>query len=157
GPPTGTGGNGQIDSGNWGEAAAAWAHMAAAGFLQGSYSGVAGGVTEYTDAANPAAPANAWNGYLLLARTSDYAPGVAGQAARLHLIMGRNVPVNIMRELDAKLDDGQPNGGILRSAAAGAAAFDPVSGSEPKCVLAGTPAIWDINVAAVDCNGYYLY
>ncbi len=152
------GGNGQIDAGNFGEAAAAWAHMTEAGFLQGNYSGVAANAAAYIlPGAPPVAPTNPWNGHLLLASTANYMNVAANPPPRLHLIMGRNVPVNIMRELDVKVDDSQPNSGILRSAAAAAAAFGAVSGSVAACVQAGPPAIWDINTAATDCNGYFLY
>lgn len=151
------GGNGQIDAGNFGEAAAVWAHMTAAGFLQGNYSGVAANAAAYIlPGPPPVAPTNPWNGHLLLASTANYMNVAANPPPRLHLIMGRNVPVNIMRELDVKVDDSQPNSGILRSAAAGAAAFGAVSGSAAACVQAGPPS-WDINTAATDCNGYFLY
>ncbi|MGH7888727.1 MAG: prepilin-type N-terminal cleavage/methylation domain-containing protein [Candidatus Binatia bacterium] len=159
-PPPGTGGNGQIDAGNFGEAAAVWAHMTAAGFLRGNYSGVAASAAAYILPGPPlVAPTNPWNGNLLLASTADYMvpAGIPAPPPRLHLIMGRNVPVNIMRELDVKVDDSQPASGILRSAAAAAAAFGAVSGSAATCVLPGPPAIWDINTAAQDCNGYFLY
>ncbi|MGH8602040.1 MAG: prepilin-type N-terminal cleavage/methylation domain-containing protein [Gammaproteobacteria bacterium] len=152
------GGNGQIDAGNFGEAAAAWAHMAAAGFLQGSYSGVAANAAAYTNPGPPlVAPTNPWNGHLLLASTPDYMNVPPGPPPRLHLITGTNVPVNIMREVDVKVDDSQPDSGILRSAAPGAATFGTVSGSDAACVQAGPPAIWDINAAAQNCNGYFLY
>lgn len=160
-PSTGVGGdgNGQIDS--FGEAAAAWAHMAAARFLQGNYSGVAADAGAYTNPAPPpAAPNNPWNGFLLLGRTADYMNVTTGQPPRLHLITGRNVPVNIMRELDVKVDDSLPESGILRSAPAIATAtgFPTVGGSDATCVdTTPAPAIWDINADAQDCNGYFLY
>ena len=160
GCPGGVGGNGNgtIDSGAWAEASAAWSHIAAAGFLQGNYSGVATNAAAYIlPGPPPVAPTNPWNGRLLLASTANYMDVAANPPRRLHLIMGRNVPVNIMRELDVKVDDSQPNSGILRSAAAGAAAFEAVSGSAAACVQGGPPAIWDINTAATDCNGYFLY
>jgi len=145
----------------WEEAAAAWSHMAAAGFLQGQYPGNANSLGTYTAPPGappgPAAPTNPWNGFLLLATTNEYSNPVGAQPARLHLVMGRNVPVNIMRELDLKMDDSQPNSGILRAAAPGAAAFRLLSGSAPNCVLAGATAIWDINAGASDCNGYFLF
>lgn len=162
-PGTGVGGNGNgtIDPvldgpGVWAEAAAAWAHMAAAGFLQGRYPGTASAATYATAAPTPAAPTNPWNGFLLLGRTPDYmAPATSPTPPpRLHLITGRNVPVNIMRELDVKVDDSLPESGILRSAPQNATGFPTVGGSDPLCVTAG---IWNIAANPTDCNGYYLY
>ncbi|MGH8613901.1 MAG: hypothetical protein ACREYF_18230 [Gammaproteobacteria bacterium] len=151
------GGNGQIDAVNWNEAAAAWAHMAAAGFLQGRYPGTATAAT-YAAQPTPAAPTNPWNGVLLLGRTPDYRNVVANPPPRLHLIMGRNVPVNIMRELDVKVDDSFPESGILRSAPATSTGFPTVGDSDSTCVNTGTtPLIWNIPAAATDCNGYFLY
>jgi len=155
------GGDGQINAGVWSEAAAAWSHMTAAGFLQGNYPGTAGAETAYVSTATPAAPRNPWNGFLLLGRTNDYRPGTTSQAPRLHLISGRNVPVNVMREMDVKVDDSSPDSGILRSAplTATSPSFGNVGGSDATtaCVTVGTPSIWNINGASADCNGYFLY
>ncbi len=162
-PGVGGNGNGTIDpaldgAGVWAEAAAAWAHMAAAGFLQGRYAGTATAATYATAAApTPAAPTNPWNGFLLLGRTADYMNTTAGQPPRLHLIMGRNVPVNIMRELDVKVDDSLPQSGILRSAPTAATGFPIVGGSVATCVTTAAPLVWNIAANAADCNGYYLF
>ena len=73
------------------EAAAAWLHIAASGFLQGSYSGTAANAAAYTTPSTPpAAPTNPWNGFLLLGRSADYIYRLLPpQPPRLHLIMGR--------------------------------------------------------------------
>lgn len=157
GAGVGGNGNGQIDALNWNEAAAAWAHMAAAGFLQGRYPGEATATT-YAAQPTPAAPTNPWNGVLLLGRTADYMNVTPNPPPRLHLIMGRNVPVNIMRELDVKVDDSFPQTGILRSAPATATGFPTVGDSAAACVTTTpTPLIWNIAANATDCNGYFLY
>ena len=136
--PGGTGaqgGNGQIDSGNFAEASAAWAHY----LLQASCRvniQVRPLLAAYIAPPTPAAPTNPWNGFLLLGRTADYMNVTPGQPPRLHLIMGKNVPVNIMRELDVKVDDSFPQSGILRSAPATATGFPPVG---ILCVAASPP------------------
>jgi prepilin-type N-terminal cleavage/methylation domain-containing protein len=156
-PLNGPGGNGDSNILDFAEAAAVWAHLTGARFLQGSYTGTA--TTEPTYIANPneQAPRNPWRGFLLLARTNNYLDSVAAPAPRLHLITGANVPVNVMRELDVKIDDSSPISGVLRSAPSGGATFGAV-GQEgtPSCV-AGTPAIWNIDSGSVTCNGYYLF
>ncbi|MBA2592531.1 MAG: prepilin-type N-terminal cleavage/methylation domain-containing protein [Pseudomonadota bacterium] len=150
--------NGRIDSGDFGEAAAVWAHLSAAGFLQGTYLGTANDVGDYTNPAAPTrAPTNPWNGSLLLARTNGYlVPGGTGPL-RLHLIIGREIPVNVMRELDVKIDDSAPGSGVLRAPAATGTAFDSVGDDDGTCVTTTTPPTWNITPASVDCNGYYLF
>lgn len=162
GPPP-SGGNANIDAGNWGEASAVWSHLAAAGFLQGRYRGNATQANYNQTTPEPFAPKNPWGGSLLLARTGEYLDALTGTIPpRLHLIIGRNIPVNVMRELDVKIDDSFPRSGVLRAPAAGAIAFSTV-GQEgaPSCVGpdpgGGPNPIWNVNSASADCNGYYLY
>jgi prepilin-type N-terminal cleavage/methylation domain-containing protein len=154
-----SGGNATIDAGNWAEASAVWSHLSGAGFLQGTYPGNATATT-YRQTAPLLAPQNPWGGSLLLARTPDYLDSTtATPAPRLHLIVGGNIPVNVMRELDVKVDDSLPAQGVLRSAKGADASFDVV-GEEgtPTCVdTAPTPDIWDINGASVACNAYFLF
>ena len=94
---------------------------------------------------------------ITIGRTSDY-QGVA--SVRLHVVMGRGVPVNIMRELDVKLDDGVPDTGVVRATLAVPTVFAGANnwgGQDATCVAAGPPAVWDITNDAQDCNGTFLY
>jgi hypothetical protein len=124
--------------------------MAAAGFINGNYNGTGTTIPTYVAPAN--SPQNAFNGAIMLAYTNAYQ--VAGGAAtqRLAMLTGRNIPVNVMRELDTKMDDGVPNTGVMRSTT-NAAAPDP-NGSLAACVAAGQ---WDVSANAADCGGAYLY
>jgi prepilin-type N-terminal cleavage/methylation domain-containing protein len=147
-------GNARIDSGAWDEASAVWAHLAAAGFIQGAYDGQGTNKTSYRTL-DRAAPTNVFNGRLLLARTGDYE---GTPAVRLNLVLGREVPVNVIRELDVKLDDGLPQTGVLRAGLSTGAAFGAVAQGDTTCVDTDkTPPIWDINADAQDCNAVYLY
>jgi prepilin-type N-terminal cleavage/methylation domain-containing protein len=101
-PTNGPGGDGDSDIENFSEAAAVWAHLTGARFLQGSYTGTATTEPTYIATPNEQAPRNPWGGFLLLARTDDYLDSIAAPAPRLHLITGGNIPVNVMRELDCK-------------------------------------------------------
>ena len=107
-----TDGNGRLDN-TLEEAVAAWEHLARAGFLSGGFTPAASVPTDETAYAQNA-PANAFNGPLILTRNRSYTGGGATPPERLNLHLGRNVPVNIARELDVKIDDGLPNTGILR-------------------------------------------
>ena len=95
--------NGRLDNpaGDYTENNALWEQLSKSGFLQGSYRGG-------SDAPTPdgeVSPLNAFHHVIVLGRTSDY---LGDNPVRLNLVMGRGVPVGIMRELDIKLDDGAP-------------------------------------------------
>ncbi|MBL1141970.1 MAG: prepilin-type N-terminal cleavage/methylation domain-containing protein [Proteobacteria bacterium] len=123
-----TDGNGQLDN-TLEEAAAVWEQLARSQFLGGGFTpATAVPASEAAYAANQVGPFNAFNGPLVLTRNAGYT-GTA--SIRLNLHMGRNVPVNIARELDVKIDDGLPNTGVLRmttpaTAAGGGTTFDAI-------------------------------
>jgi prepilin-type N-terminal cleavage/methylation domain-containing protein len=162
--PAAPGGNGNaaIDANDWGEASAVWTHLAGAGFIQGRYNGAAANAGAYTNVNPPLAPTNPWGGFLLLGRTANYLDQAAAPPPRLHLVIGNNIPVNVMRELDVKIDDSAPRSGVFR-APGNAAAFQPVGQetppANPGCVAndANGIPIWNINGSSVGCNGYYLF
>jgi prepilin-type N-terminal cleavage/methylation domain-containing protein len=152
-----TGGDGKITT--FGEASAVWAHLSAAGFLQGGYPGTASDPATYTVQPAIQAPTNAFNGFLLLGHSNDYQDTAATPPPKLALIIGKGIPVKLMRELDLKIDDSFPERGVLRAAPNNAAIWQEVgaAGSPTGCVLPGNPASWDLNDSTDDCNGYYLF
>ena len=139
------------------EAAALWEHLWKAGFIQGSYDGAIPAADEGTYA--DVAPKNPFNGAIILYRTADYR-AKAGEttSVRLNTMLGRNIPVNIARELDVKVDDARPLSGVLRLAVA-----EPtISGFEdfaaaPDACLDGTDNDYDIASDEQDCPVLYLY
>ncbi|MFT4581318.1 MAG: prepilin-type N-terminal cleavage/methylation domain-containing protein [Gammaproteobacteria bacterium] len=153
GVTTGGDDSGRLDDG-WTEALALWEHMSKAGFIQGNYTG---GDEEPDAADTDKAPRNAFNGYLVLFRTADYID--AGTAVdRLNLVLGAGIPVNVLRELDLKVDDGLPESGVMRHAlSTGTPTFGAVALSTAGCVATGTPPIWNIAGNEQLCNAVYLY
>ncbi len=158
-------GNGQVDAGSWAEASALWVHLTRAGFLQGTYNGGATSGDDYKNSVT--APVNAFNGWMLLARSKDYSsldgpPGLE-TTPRLLLVMGDNIPVDIARELDVKTDDQNPLTGVLRITmnGAGAQSFPGVSEStSDNCTSKDGDAEdneWNIADDAQNCNLAYLY
>ena len=105
--------NGRIDHGAaaaaYDEPNAAWEQLAAAGFINGSFTGAASTIPD-TD--NQAAPLNAFNSPLIIGRTSDYQG--ATPSVRLHLIIGRGVPVDINQELGHQARRRLPDSGVRR-------------------------------------------
>lgn len=101
-------GNGRVDN-TLEEAAAVWEHLTQAGFLSGVATPDSAPSSEADYALH--APKNAFNGALVLSHNQGY----TGHAVpRLNLHLGANVPVELARELDVKIDDGMPNTGLLR-------------------------------------------
>lgn len=137
------------------EANALWEQLAAARFIPGSYSGTAG-VEPTTD--NGLAPLNAYNRVVVIGRTDDYQ---GENPIRLHLVIGRGVPVGIMRELDTKVDDGRPQTGRVRASVADAdvtyfGLSNSWGGQNAACVDPGG-TFWDVEGGAGDCNAVYLF
>lgn len=154
---TGGNDNGRLDNpaGDYTENNALWEQLSKSGFLQGSYRGG-------SDAPTPngeVSPLNAYHHVIVMGRTSDY---LGDNPVRLNLVLGRGVPVGIMRELDIKLDDGAPDTGALRGAPADPTVFtapgpDSAHGAMDAACVSGTPAQWDLAAGSRDCNGVYLF
>lgn len=152
-------GNGRLDNGDYEEAAAVWAHLSIAGFITGNYQGAENNPESYMSPT--AAPVNAFNGYVLLSRIGDEAyQGVGSE--RLGFVFGQQIPVNIARELDVKVDDGRPDAGVVRLTL-GQGDFAAITDSDDDNCISASGAdgdgnlIWDINANSQDCNAVYLY
>ena len=151
--------NGRVDAGNWQEASAVWVHLTRAGLLQGNYDGGATSATRYRAAT--VAPQNAFNGYMLLGQTRDYSTSAgapnATQVARLGLVLGDNIPVDIARELDLKIDDQRPLTGALRFTGTTTFSHRGVSEATTPCMASATTNEYDIAGDGQHCNLVYLY
>lgn len=157
GVTTGGNGNGRLDRANtdWTEALALWEQLSKAGFIQGPY---IGGDSAPTAANSNIAPRNAFNGFMVLYRSNDYLDTDTTPPDRLNLTLGRGIPVNVMRELDLKVDDGLPQSGVMRHALTSGATFGEIGQSVVGCVDNGeTPPIWNIAGNEEMCNAVYLY
>ena len=146
--------NGRIDNpagaNLWKEPNALWEQMAAAGFIQGSYTGA----NAEPDNTGARAPLNAFNTPIIVGRTADF-QGAA--SPRLNLVTGRNIPVDVIRELDVKIDDSGPTTGNMRQAATAPATFAGANnwGGSANCIDAGNQ--WDVVNDQQDCNGVILF
>lgn len=168
-------GNGQLDQGSLDEALDVWHHLSNAGFITGLYAGIdasgnpagsAIAVGGYQTAG--ATPVNAFQGSILLGTSNEYQipAGAPAAAARLLFSFGTQIPVNVLRELDVKIDDSAPLTGIMRGTAAGVGnsfgvVVDVNTGAAPACTIAGAgagaPTIWNIAGAQQNCNAVYIY
>src|SRR5690349_4928060 len=131
-------GNGRIESGATPVAGSVtheetlvWSHLTAAGFLNGSYT--------FTDAApvaptgDASTPKNPYSSYLSLEYDNTYGTGTP--PAKHNLKTGTQVPVEIIAEVDRKIDDGLPyNGAFQFSVAAPGGVVAPTVTGAAGCI-----------------------
>jgi prepilin-type N-terminal cleavage/methylation domain-containing protein len=122
-----------------------WTHLSAAGFLKGSYS-----ATSSTSTLQPGnTPTNPYVTYLRLAYDQDYGSSLNPQTSRHNLKTGNQVPVEILAEVDRKIDDGNAYGGNFQfSDFAGDGSTNP---DEFSCVDFST-GYWAISNGTTDCG-----
>jgi prepilin-type N-terminal cleavage/methylation domain-containing protein len=149
-------GNGRIDAGTGGaihEEILVWNHLTAAGFLNGSYTMANSGVTVPVQGNNPVNP---YSVYLTLVYDANYGQAAPAPPAKHNLKTGSQVPVEIMAEVDRKIDDGQPyTGGFQFSTYVPTAAFTAPPISPNGCITAGGG--WDIAGGITNCGGASLF
>ena len=128
-----------------------WMHLSAAGFLNGEFRMSAG----ETQASDLNSPRNPYNIYLHLGFNNTYFDG--GTASNRHnLKTGAQVPVEIIAEVDRKLDDGNGARGAFRySTYAGNAPIAPQvpapAYAPGQCMT--TSGTWQIPYGESNCGG----
>ena len=145
-------GNGRIDT-TGSEHVLAWEHLSKAGFINGTY-------TCNTTEDTTTTPVNPY-----AVRQQVVFDGVygitSGGAARHNLKTGAQIPVDIIAEVDRKIDDGAPyTGGFQFSAYQGNAAAAPTEGAAatPACTSGATPAAtWNSINGSTNCGGASLF
>jgi prepilin-type N-terminal cleavage/methylation domain-containing protein len=145
-------GNGRIEAGTGGaihEEILAWAHLSASGLIAGSYVMANSAVTT-SDETNTAR--NFYTGiFLQLVFDSSWGPPT-NAVKKHHLNTGGLVPVEILAEVDRKIDDGKPYSGAFQFssfARSGDIAPDPAT-----CVNASG---WDIAGGEANCGAASLF
>jgi prepilin-type N-terminal cleavage/methylation domain-containing protein len=153
-------GNGRIETGAAGAPAPAGAeehilvfeHLSRAGFINGTY-------TYAAAAAATTSPTNPYGVYMDVIYDGLYGAGTAGtpSATRHNIKTGAQIPVDIIAEVDRKIDDGAPNTGAFQfSRYQGNAAAAPTDGAaaSPACTSATTAAgLWNVTNGSTNCGG----
>ncbi|MEO8628421.1 MAG: prepilin-type N-terminal cleavage/methylation domain-containing protein [Betaproteobacteria bacterium] len=152
-------GNGRVENpatstGTIHEELIAWNHLTAAGFLNGNYTYTA--ETAPSDATNPKNP---YSSYLELAYDGVYGTGTTATplTAKHNLKTGAQVPVEIVSEVDRKIDDGLPYAGGFQFSLYSAGG----TGTAPTVAcVAGTPpaaVTWALSGTQANCGGSSLF
>lgn len=149
-------GNGRIeDAVIPNEAILAWEHLSRAGFLTRAYAYNA------TESA-ATSPANPYGAFLRFAFDGIYGAGTVATPAppRHNLKTGARIPVDMIAEVDRKIDDGAPNTGAFQfSRYQGNATVAPTDGSAaaPSCTSATSAAgVWNVTNGSTNCGGAHL-
>lgn len=147
------------------EIAAVWEHLGKAGFIAGSYDGLADSVVGPWVCGGGTCLLNAFNGGMIFSYDRQQynlnpinpANFNAG-SKRNQLTTGALIPVQILAEVDRKGDDGHPGTGMLL---VGFAYAVTPEGGVTQCVKAeaGNKTIdfWNVLGQQNDCGGVYLF
>ena len=147
-------GNGVIDNGATPESTLAWEHLSKAGFITGTFDCAAAETLTTT-------PTNPYNVFLQIVFDGVYGQGGAS-ATRHNLKTGAQIPVEIIAEVDRKIDDGRPFSGSFQfsSYRGNAAAAPQVGGAAaPSCANTSGPpqGTWNSTVGESNCGGAVVF
>jgi prepilin-type N-terminal cleavage/methylation domain-containing protein len=140
-------GNGRIFETN--EPILVWTHLTAAGFMNGSYNAT----SSTTTPADANTPKNPYSVYLQLKYDAVYGDPGSTSSSKHNLKTGTQVPVEIIAEVDRKIDDGRPYTGSFQFSE-----YTPgASGTEPDSALCVTTGNWNIAGGETNCGGASLF
>ena len=142
-------GNGRIEAPNGGgmhEELVVWNHLTAAGFLNGSYTATAAD-TVPTDANNPKNP---YSVFVQLSYDNNYGTGTGPN--KHNLKTGGQIPVEIIAEVDRKIDDGNPYSGAVQFSP-----YAPPGSVAPSAATCVTGSSWNINGEDANCAAASLF
>ncbi|HSS46364.1 MAG TPA: prepilin-type N-terminal cleavage/methylation domain-containing protein [Burkholderiales bacterium] len=140
-------GNGRIEAtgATIAENIAVWEHLSRSGFINGTY-------TYAATASDSTSPKNPYAVYVNVVFDAAYGdPAVVTTPQRHNIKTGGQVPVEIIAEVDRKVDDGLPYSGAFQfSNYQGNAAAAPTV----SCVnTATTPTSWAVTSGVTNCGG----
>ena len=147
-------GNGVIDaSSTSSEPILAWEQLSKAGFISGTYD------CNATESLSTT-PTNPYNVRLQLVFDNAYGQGTAN-AQRHNLKTGAQIPVEIIAEVDRKIDDGRPFSGAFQfSAYRGNGANAPQFGGTalaPNCANTTGSSSWNSTAGESNCGGAVIF
>jgi prepilin-type N-terminal cleavage/methylation domain-containing protein len=142
-------GNGRIDAPNAGgthEELIAWNHLSAAGFVNGSFTFTTG------DAApnDTNSPKNPYSIYMQLSYDNNYGSGTPPN--KHNVKTGGQIPVEIIAEVDRKIDDGQPYSGAFQFST-----YAPAGATAPSATACVTGTNWNILRGETNCAAANLF
>jgi prepilin-type N-terminal cleavage/methylation domain-containing protein len=130
----------------------AWNHLTSAGFMNGSYNMATSSVSIPGDDNNPKNP---YSVYVQLIYDNVYGMPGSNPPSKHNLKTGGQVPVEIVAEVDRKIDDGKPASGGFQFSE-----YTPSTGTQPdstSCTTGGANALWAVTGSDTNCGGASLF
>ena len=145
-------GNGLVDTDS--ERALVWVHLQSAGYITGGYDDNTATVTgvDYSCQVDEC-PDNGFGAGMNLSYGEQIrsAPGFDAH----ELISGRGIPVEVLAELDRKVDDGEPESGAMQLGAGDAAGGWTTAESDLCRRDPGTGAIYELQAPSSNCAAVF--
>ena len=147
-------GDGRIETANQ-ESVLAWEHLSKAGFINGTYTCAAA-------ESNTTTPANPYAVRVQLIFDNQFGLETAG-TDRHNLKTGGNIPVDIIAEVDRKVDDGAPLTGAFQfsdyqgNAAAAPAGGGGTAAGQCHSTAVATTSVWNATNGTTNCGGSSLF
>jgi prepilin-type N-terminal cleavage/methylation domain-containing protein len=142
-------GNGRIDAPNAGgthEELVVWNHLSAAGFLNGSFTFTVGD----TAASDANSPKNPYSVSMQLVYDNNYGTGTP--PTKHNVKTGGQIPVEIIAEVDRKIDDGMPYSGAFQFST-----YAPAGASAPSAATCINGTNWNIQGGDTNCAAASLF
>ena len=146
--------NGQIEAPNASgvqEDISTWSHLSASGFLSGSYT-MANSATSTPDDSNT--PKNLYLVYVHLGYDGVYGHGTTSTPATLkhNFKTGSLLPVELLAEVDRKIDDGKAFTGSFQFSV-----YAPAANPAPTEANCTTGDAWNVNGGETNCGAVSLF
>ena len=157
GAPTSGGGNGRVDTAA--ERGQLWVHLELAGYVTGGFDGLATGPADGREYDCPIAscPDNGFGTGMPIFHGLVQTSSVVGTTAAAHeLITGQGIPVDVLAELDRKIDDGMPAAGVMQIGKGSGTVW--TTGMSAACVVSsGTPAVinYQLQTPSDNCSAVF--
>ena len=157
-------GNGFIDGDD--ERGLVWSHLQAAGYITGSFPDGAAG-TDGGASTVPSVVAGAYNCAIAICPDNGFGQGMlidrgtaqqsGGAAQPAHeLLTGRQIPSDVLAELDRKIDDGTASAGSMQLGRGGTGTTGWGSGDEiSACQSADDDAIYNMKTPSDNCAAVF--
>ncbi len=142
-------GNGRIEVANAAgihEDLLLWNHLSAAGFLNGSYTAASSDTTP----SDLNSPKNPYSVYIQLAYDNNYGNGAG--PVKHNLKTGGQIPVELIAEVDRKVDDGNPYGGAFQFSP-----YAPAGATAPSAATCISGSTWNITGEEGNCGAASLF
>ena len=146
-------GNGQVATAA--ERALAWVHMEAAGYITGGYSDSTATIPDANlyVCSTLLCPDNSFGSGMVISHGLLQTSATAATAAAHELITGQGIPVDVLAELDRKVDDGIAGTGLMQIGAGGTTW---TTTEEDACIsVIGTVSEYQLQTPSDNCAAVF--